>query len=50
MAKAVKKKDPVKKELSTDKEPLKVNGSFIDIMKAAVKHADNNFSIVTLPI
>ncbi|WP_161499249.1 hypothetical protein [Flavipsychrobacter stenotrophus] len=42
MAKAVKKKAPVKKERGTYEEPLTVNGSFMDIMKAAVKHADNN--------
>ena len=41
MAKAAKKKDDSKKR-GTYEEPLQVNGSFMDIMKAAVKHADNN--------
>jgi hypothetical protein len=41
MAKAVKPKKAAKKRGNYE-EPLKVNGSFLDIMKAAIKHADNN--------
>ena len=41
MGKAAKKKDEGKKRGNYD-EKLQVNGSFMDIMKAAVKHADKN--------
>lgn len=41
MAKAAKKATEPKKRGNYD-EKLQVNGSFMDIMKAAVKHADNN--------
>lgn len=41
MAKASKKKAEVKKRGAYE-EPLKVNGSFLDIMKAAVKNANDN--------
>jgi len=41
MAKAVKKNKPKKGRGNYD-EKLAVTGSFLDIMKAAVKHANNN--------
>ena len=41
MAKAEKKATDKKKRGKYD-EKLQVNGSFMDIMKAAVKHADAN--------
>jgi len=40
MAKAEKKATPKKR--GEYEEPLKVSGSFMDIMKAAVKHRDKN--------
>jgi len=43
MAKEVKKKaKPQSKQSAKYDEKLAVNGSFLDIMKAAVKHADNH--------
>ncbi len=44
MAKAAKKKEDTKKRGNYD-EPLKVNGSFMDIMNAAVKNADANSKV-----
>jgi len=41
MAKASKPKEARKKRGKYE-EPLKVDGTFMDIMKAAVKHRDNN--------
>jgi len=43
MAKATKPKKDDKKRGDYD-EKLAVNGSFMDIMKAAAKHADKNSS------
>ncbi|HTC00163.1 MAG TPA: hypothetical protein VK705_05725 [Ferruginibacter sp.] len=42
MAKAVKKAKPKKERPAKYDEKLAVNGSFLDIMKAAAKHAQNN--------
>lgn len=41
MAKAVKKAVPRKKRGEYE-QPLKVKGTFMDIMQAAVKHRDKN--------
>jgi hypothetical protein len=38
MAKSTKKKQEKKEQ----QQPLKVNGSFMDILKASGKHANNN--------
>ena len=43
MVKEIKKKvKPVKKRSAKYDEKLQVNGSFLDIIKASVKHADIN--------
>ena len=39
---AEKKKATPKKKRGEYEKPLKVNGSFLDIVKASVKHADKN--------
>jgi hypothetical protein len=42
MAKAVKKAKPKKERPAKYDEKLAVKGSFLDIVKASVKHAENN--------
>lgn len=44
MAKAEKKGKVDKKKRGNYEQPLQVDGTFMDIMKAAVKHRENNIS------